>query len=136
MTVAGLIRSAQMSEGENPFSDELNKAKRGDDNSKTGWIAAGVLAALLIGVSLFLASTLAKARRLETLGPKLNDANASLTNALAEIQQDKGRIAALQKQVADLEKERDAAGQKAKGLEDEMRSALESKDVTISSLQG
>jgi len=38
--------------------------------------------------------------------------------------------------VADLQKEKDQAAQMAKGLEDEMRTDLESKDVTISKLQG
>jgi hypothetical protein len=38
--------------------------------------------------------------------------------------------------VADLEKEKEDAAQMAKGLEDEMRADLESKDVTISKLQG
>jgi chemotaxis protein MotB len=42
----------------------------------------------------------------------------------------------LEAQVADLEKAKEMVGQKAKGLEDEMRSDLESKDVTISKLQG
>ena len=35
-----------------------------------------------------------------------------------------------------MEKEKEMAGQHAEGLEDEMRSDLESKDVTISNLQG
>jgi len=43
---------------------------------------------------------------------------------------------ALQKQVTDLQQEKAMSSQMAKGLEDEMRSALESKDVTISKLQG
>jgi chemotaxis protein MotB len=38
--------------------------------------------------------------------------------------------------VADLEQEKDTAAQMAKGLENEMRADLESKDVTISNLQG
>ena len=94
------------------------------------------MAALLIAVSLLWASALGKVRRLESLRSGLDDANASLDNALAENKQDKDQIAALQTQVADLEKEKEMAGQKAKGLEDEMRADLESKDVTISKLQG
>jgi chemotaxis protein MotB len=82
------------------------------------------------------ASALGKIRKLEPLRSELDDANARLTNALAESQKDKDQVAALQTQVADLQKEKEMAGQQAKRLEDEMRSALESKDVTISKLQG
>jgi len=42
----------------------------------------------------------------------------------------------LTRPVADLQKAKEMAGQRAKGLEEEMRSDLESKDVTISNLQG
>jgi chemotaxis protein MotB len=125
-----------MIEDPNPFTDDLAGAQRGMDKSRPGWIAAGVVAALLIAVLLLWASALGRLRGLEPLPSKLEHANASLTNALAENQQDKGRIAALQKQVAELEKEKEMAGQRAKGLEEEMRSGLESKDVTISNLQG
>ena len=90
-------------------------------------------AVLLIAALLLWASALGRVRG---LGANLNHANTSLTNALAEGQKDKSRIAALQTQVADLEKEKELAGQTAKGLENEMRSDLESKDVTISKLQG
>jgi chemotaxis protein MotB len=66
----------------------------------------------------------------------LNDANGDLTNALATVQGDKDQITALEAHLADLEKEKDVVRQNAKKLEDEMRSDLESKDVTISKLQG
>jgi chemotaxis protein MotB len=79
---------------------------------------------------------LGKIRQLELLRSDLDDANAKLTNALAESQNDKDQVAVLQTQVADLQKEKEMVGQQAKRLEDEMRSARESKDVTISKLQG
>jgi chemotaxis protein MotB len=66
----------------------------------------------------------------------LDDANASLAKGQAENQKAKDQIAALQAKVSDLEQEKDTAAQMAKGLENEMRADLESKDVTISSLQG
>ena len=56
--------------------------------------------------------------------------------APGENQNGKDQIAALQAKVADLEQEKDTAAQMAKGLENEMRADLESKDVTISNLQG
>jgi chemotaxis protein MotB len=125
-----------MSENQNPFADELTQSDRGSDNSKKAWIVAGLLAVLLIAASLLWVSALGKVHRLESLRTNLDHANASLTNALAENQQDKARIAALQKQAADLEKEKETVGQRAKGLEEEMRAGLESRDVTISNLQG
>ncbi len=131
-----LIKSTQMSEGKNPFTDDGTQANHGSGSSRPGWIAAGLMAVLLIAVLLLWASALGRIRGLEPLRSKLGDANASLTKALAENKQDKEQISALQTQVADLEKEKEEVGQRAKGLEDEMRSDLESKDVTISKLQG
>ena len=125
-----------MSEDKKPFTEYVTKAERGPGSSKRGWIAAGLMAALLIAVSLLWASALGKLRGLEPLRSSLDAANASLTNALAEAQQAKGQIAALQTQAANLQKEKEMAGQMAKGLEDQLRTDLESKDVTISNLQG
>jgi chemotaxis protein MotB len=125
-----------MSEDKNPFTDDISKAGRGSGRSAPGWMAASLMAVLLVVVSLLWASALRRTRGLETLRAKLEETNASLTNALAESQKDKDQIAVLRTQVAALEKEKEMAGQKAKGLEDEMRSGLESKDVTISNLQG
>jgi len=125
-----------MIEDTNPFKEEAAKANRGAGSSKPGWIVAGLMAVVLIAVSLLWASSLGKIRGLEPLRSKLDEANASLTNALAQSQQAQDQVAALKTQVADLEKEKEEAGQMAKGLENEMRSDLESKDVTISKLQG
>ena len=121
---------------ENPFAKTTTKANRGLNQSKLGWISAGILAALLIAALLLWAVAVGKMRGLESLRSKLDDVNASLASALADNQKDKDQLAALQSQVADLEKEKELAGQMAKGLEDEMRAGLESKDVTISKLQG
>ena len=125
-----------MSESKQPFTEYVTKARRGPDASRWGWIAAGILAVLLAVSLLFWASAVGKLRGLESLRTKLDDANASLTSAQGENQKDKDQIAALQSTVADLEQEKDAAAQMAKGLENEMRADLESKDVTISNLQG
>ena len=94
------------------------------------------MAAAVIVFVLLWFSARGRLKEMEVLRANLDQANATLTNATAASQQDKGQIAALQAQVADLEKEKEMVGQKAKGLEDEMRSDLESKDVTISNLQG
>jgi chemotaxis protein MotB len=121
---------------ENPFAGRVPKTDSSLNQSKLGWILAGILAVLLIAALLLWATAVGKARGLESLRSKLADANASLASALADNQKDKDQIAALQSQVADLEKEKQDAAQMAKGLEDEMRAGLESKDVTISKLQG
>ena len=121
---------------DNPFTRSGAESRRGLDNPKLGWIVAGILAALVIAVLLLWATALGKLRGLEALQSKLDEANASLAGALDQSQKDKDEIAALKTQVGDLEKEKADAAQMAKGLEDEMRSDLESKDVTISNLRG
>ena len=121
---------------DNPFARSVAESRRGLDNPKPGWIVAGILAALMIAVLLLWAAALGKLRGLASLQSKLDAANASLAGALNQSQKDKDQIAALKTQVADLEKEKADAAQMAKGLEDEMRSDLESKDVTISNLRG
>jgi len=131
-----LVKSKWMIKDTNPFVNGRAAANRSAGKSKLGWIAAGVMAAGLIAVLLFWASAERRASGLEPLRANLDDANIKLTNALAEIRQGKDQIAGLQTRAADLEKEKEAAIQSSKGLEDEMRSDLESKDVTISKLQG
>ena len=126
-----------MSEVPHPFTDHVTKANRGlDQTARPAWITAGVLAVLLIAALLLWAAAVGKQRSLESLRTKLDFANARLADALAASQKDKDQIAALQAKIADLEQEKAMAAQMAHGLEDEMRSDLESKDVTISKLQG
>jgi chemotaxis protein MotB len=125
-----------MSEDKNPFTEPEPVSKPRTDASKAGWVAAGFMVLLLIVVSLLWAAALGKVHKLDPLQASLDVAKASLTNALAEAGQTKEQVSALKAQVADLEKEKEMAGQMAKALENEMRSDLESKDVTISNLQG
>jgi chemotaxis protein MotB len=125
-----------MSEDKQPFTRQVTRANHGPAAARVGWITAGVLVVLLIAALLLWAIAVGKLRGLESLRSQLDDANASLAGALAQNQKDRDQIAALQAQVADLQKEKDMAAQMAKGLENEMRADLESKDVTISKLQG
>jgi chemotaxis protein MotB len=97
---------------------------------------AGVLAAAVIALLLLWATAVGHERGLEGLRPQLDDANARLASAQDEIQKNKDQLAALQSQINDLEQQTNMTAQTAKGLEDEMRGDLESKDVTISNLQG
>ena len=121
---------------ENPFIKPAEITETSLASSKHGWMVAGILAVALVVVLLLWATALGKLRGLESLKPRLDEANASLATALDQIQKDKDQLATLQSQVAALEKEKADAAQMAKGLEAEMRNDLESKDVTISKLQG
>ena len=56
--------------------------------------------------------------------------------AQAEAAELKDKLAESQSHIQDLQKEKDTVVQTHQSLEDEMRDALESKDVTISQLQG
>ena len=121
---------------ENPFAGLRPSVNRGLNQSKLAWIIACILAALLIVALLLWGAARAKQRDLQSLLPKLDAANASLASALADNQTAKEQVATLQTQVTDLQKEKEAVGQMANALENEMRTSLESKDVTISKLQG
>jgi chemotaxis protein MotB len=125
-----------MSEDKQPFTEYVTKTRRGQNPAKPAWIIAGILAVLLIVVLLFWAGAVGRLRGLELLPSKLDEANGRLANARAENEKDKDQISALQTEVDDLKKEKEQAGQMAKGLEEEMRSDLESKDVAISNLKG
>ena len=129
-----------MSDEKQPFTEQVTRTNRGADrpggNHRLPWILTGVLTAAVVAALLLWANAEGKVRALKRIQSELDEAKTGLETTQAEAQKDKDQIAALQTQVADLQKERDAATQNAKGLEDEMRSNLESKDVTISKLQG
>jgi chemotaxis protein MotB len=121
---------------ENPFAAPAVKERSGRKQSASGWIAASILTVLLVVAVLLWVTALAKQRSLESLRSQLDDANASLETARAGSRKNQDQISALQARVADLEQEKAAVASAAKSLEDEMRAGLESKDVTISKLQG
>ncbi len=125
-----------MSKGRQPFTEHVTKTQHAPVSGRLGWIIAGILAVLVVVLSLVWATAVGKQRGLESLRSKLDEATTRLANAQAENQQDKDQIAALKARVADLEQEKEMASQMAKGLENELRADLESKDVTISKLQG
>ena len=127
-----------MNQDQQPFTDLVTKSNSNQQlvSPRLGWIIAGVLTVALITVLLLWAVAAGKLRGLELLRAKLDDAKISLASAQDQIQKDKDQLANLQSKVADLEQEKAQAAQMAKSLEDEMRSDLESKDVTISNLKG
>ncbi len=109
---------------------------------KETWMIAGALTvALLLGL-LGLASW-EKKREVEKVRAELTEAQAATAKAQADAADLKDKLADLKEKLADsqtrigdLQKEKDVAVQSHRSLEDEMRAALESKDVTISQLQG
>jgi chemotaxis protein MotB len=120
----------------NPFKDPGAKAGGASNTSKAAWAVVGVLGVLMMVFLLLWSSAKVSRREMAALHGQLEEATNNLASARAENQKSQEQIAALQTQVSDLEKEKEMAAHVAKGLEDEMRSDLESKDVTISKLQG
>src|SRR6185437_8242304 len=126
-----------MSESKQPFTEHVTRSRGVINASHWGWGVAGLLGLVaLFFVMLWAESRAQQQTELKTLRAKLADATAGLSDALAENQTNQDLIANLKSQVADLENDKKMAAQMAKGLENEMRTDLESKDVTISKLQG
>jgi len=124
-----------MSDRKRPLTDHVTNANP-PDFSKLGWIVAVISVVLAILFLVLWYNALNRQHELESVAGKLDDANASLNAARADNQKAKDQIDALQKQVDDLQQQKADAAQMANGLEQEMRHDLESKDVTISKLQG
>lgn len=102
---------------------------------KETWIIASVLTILLL-LGLLGYSSYDKKRRLDQAYEELTAARAAVTKAESESSRLKGKLAEEQTRIEALQKEKEAVVQTHRSLEDEMRAALESKDVTISQLQG
>ena len=129
----------ETTEKKQPFTEQVTRANRASGNpnlTRIAWIIAGLETVALIVVLICLAVAVGQLRGLEAIQPKLDEANASLASALAENDKDKSQISTLQAQIADLQHDKDEAARASKSLEDEMRGDLESRDVTISKLQG
>jgi chemotaxis protein MotB len=102
---------------------------------KLSYVIAAVLTTLLaIGVLGFYSYQ--KSRDFDQASSALADARSGIEKALAETDVLKSKLGESQARIAELQKEKEAVIQSHKSLEDEMRTALESKDVTISKLQG
>ena len=102
---------------------------------KETWMIACVLTiALLLGLLGF--SSCDKKQRLEQAQEELAAARAALAKSQSQLGEVKDLLGGSQQRIDKLQQEKDAALQAHRSLEDEMRAALESKDVTISKLQG
>ena len=102
---------------------------------KETWIIASVLTAVLLLGLLGLASW-EKKREVEKVRAELTEALAAAARIQAEVADLKDKLAESQTRIQELQKEKDIVVHTHQSLEDEMRNALESKDVTISQLQG
>jgi len=106
---------------------------------KQVWIIASVLTAVIV-LSLLGLSSWMRGRELEQARAELEQAKAewqqAASNADAEANALKEKLAGSQARIDELQKEKDFVLKSHQSLEEEMRGALESKDVTISQLQG
>lgn len=102
---------------------------------KLAWIIAGILTTVVLVTTLGL-STYMRGRDLEAAKAELEALRTSSQKHEADADALKAKLAESQAQIEDLQKEKEAVVQTHRSLEDEMRAALESKDVTISKLQG
>lgn len=96
---------------------------------------AGVLSVLVALMFVFLTSAGKKQELLEARA-ELEEARARATTNAAVGEALKAELAKAQARVEELEQDRQAAVQQQTTLEADMRAALESKDITISNLQG
>jgi chemotaxis protein MotB len=103
--------------------------------SKETWIIACILTILLL-VGLLGFSSWEKKHEVEQVRAQLEQARAAAAKSETEAVDAKQKLADALARADDLQKEKDSVLQTHKSLEDEMRAALESKDVTISQLQG
>ena len=126
-----------MNESKQPFTDHVRRAESTSNFPRLGWPAAVIMAMLaLFFLMLWSSARPGYRKEIDSLQAQLDEAKSQLSNALAENQTNQDTITTLKGQIADLETQKDMAAQMSKALENEMRSDLESKDVTISNLKG
>jgi chemotaxis protein MotB len=102
---------------------------------KETWIVAAILTAVVV-LGLVGFSSCVKQRELDQVKAELADRREAATKTDAAIAELKDKLAESQSRTEELQKEKETTVQAHKSLEDELRGALESKDVTISQLQG
>jgi chemotaxis protein MotB len=101
---------------------------------ETWMIASALTVALLLGLLTF--ASYDKKVRLDQAQAELTASKEAAAKADEQATTLQEKLAGTQARLQELEKEKNAVVQNHQSLEDEMRTALESKDVTISRLQG
>ncbi len=102
---------------------------------KQTWIIAGALSAVLLLV-LILASVSRNHAANSNLQAALAEAKSTTEKQAAELDTLRNKLNEAEARVRELAEEKEAATKTQHSLEDEMRRALESKEVTISELRG
>lgn len=102
---------------------------------KTVWITASIIAVVIILAALAY-TVWEKGREVKDARAQVESVRADKVKSDNELNALKEKLAQGQARIDELQHEKEAAVQTHKSLEDEMRAALESKDVTISKLQG
>src|ERR1022692_156624 len=102
---------------------------------KETWIMASVLTVVLL-LGLLGLTSWEKKNEGKKVRAELVEAQAAAAKAEADAADLRTKLADAQARIEDLQKEKDIVVHTHQSLEDEMRNALESKDVTISQLQG
>ena len=102
---------------------------------KETWIIAAILTAVVV-VGLLGFSSCVKQRDLDQVKAELAEAKAAAAKTEAAVAELNQKLTESQSHAQELQKEKENTVQAHKSLEDELRGALESKDVTISQLQG
>lgn len=126
-----------MNDSKQPFTDHVTRSKNSSKGSRLAWVVTIIMGASALSVLALWNSARTHAReQMQALQNDLDQARTDMSKAQSQIQTNQSEIASLKDQIADLEKQKQQVAQSSKSLEDEMRSQLESKDVTISKLQG
>ena len=99
------------------------------------WIIASALAALVVALFACLSLWL-DSRDLATVREQLEETRAAAGTNDAMIAGLKARLGEAEARIDELQRAKEEATLSRRSLEDEMRAALESRDVTISQLQG
>ena len=102
---------------------------------RSTWIIASLLS-LTVVIAVLAFSAWQKSVDLDRATLELAEARATNENFVAELTSIRGELNSSKARVEELQKENEKANLAQKSLEQEMRSALESKDITISELQG
>ncbi len=125
-----------MTDSNNPFAATPGQGSLSRQMIVAWSVAAIGLAAAVLFLVLWQQGKRTTAREMEVLRGEIEKTSGRLAQAIAANETNQATILLLTNRVSTLEEEKKAVGQMARSLEDEMRKQLESKDVTISKLQG
>ena len=125
-----------MNESKQPFTDHVTRTKN-SGSARAAWIVAVVMtAAAAAMLGLWTSARTQHQQEMEALQSQLDETKSDLAAVQGQNLTNHTVIGDLTNQIADLQKQKEKAVQSSKSLESEMRSELESRDVTISKLQG